>query len=235
MAANNMGITVANQYNPVIGILQVHPAVFARNMKEQELSTPPNGKRKRPEGSRLYSEKQRKKVGFCLDPANGDIRKELVDSTWTLETITPLWWSRDEIRQMVRRNQQALDKLKDDNQSYIQSIVGLFQQCAAKSNAQDLVDANHKFLLNPPREDIRGLERRMHKMLSRYRAFHVRGLLKIQRDVIEKDLRESSLRSLSTKTSRVSRVMAQMLAFGDAIQVASMIRQELTMVQSAHG
>jgi hypothetical protein len=171
----------------------------------------------------MTTRKRNKRVTFCQGPSQGSIREDFIESSFKLEEdAKPLWWSRDEIRQILRQNVQVLDELKDEDPSYMQGVTKLFQECSKGSTS-----ANCNILLNAPRDDIRGLERQMHKMISQHRASHVRSIVKIQRHVRRKEIGERLLRRLSAKSSRASRVMAQVMAHYDSMQLASMIRQEL--------
>jgi hypothetical protein len=171
--------------------------------------------------------KKGKAVRFDRDPLNGKIRKEIIASNLTQGDLDIIWSSRSEIRQTFRECDKALKDAKSENGAYVKEIILLFQECSKESNIPKLVSTHESILLNPPREDLRGLERQMHKMLSQYRTFHVKSLLKAQKKLTKSEADRRMLRSMSMSTSRVSRAWAIVLAHGDMLQVSKMIRQEL--------
>jgi hypothetical protein len=185
-------------------------------------------KRQRVAQSPVARKKGKASVSFHRDPVNGKIRKDIIASNLTQEDLDILWYSRSEIRQRFHECDTTLKDAKRHCDAYVKEIILLFQQCSKESNIPKLVSTHASILLNPPREDLRGLERQMHKMLSQYRTFHVKSILKVQKKLMTKsEAQPSMLRSTSISTSRVSRAWAIVLAHGDTLQVAKMIRQEL--------
>jgi hypothetical protein len=192
-----------------------------RETKRQRLSLSPLGK----EG---------KTVRFDVDPVTGKIRKRLIASNISQEDIKPLWFSRSEIQQILREANQILINVKVGNNGYASETIRLFQECSKESNIPKLIASNESALLSPPRDDLRGLERRMHTILSQFRTFHVRSLLKTQKKLkklTKSELHQRLLRSTSKHTSRVSRAWAIVLAHGDSMQVIKIIREELRQIE----
>lgn len=196
----------------------------ARGTKRPRKDSPPSSDAKRPSASGSKG----KKVRFDRDSANGKIRKEAISSITNQCDVNDLWSSRAELRETFRECDLTLKEVKKDNGSYVQEIIRLFSECSnQKCNVPKLIKTHQSILLNPPREDLRGLERQMHKMLSQYRTFHVKSILKVQKKLTKSEEHRRMLRSMSMRTSRVSRAWSIILAHGDNMQVHKMIKQEL--------
>jgi hypothetical protein len=197
--------------------------------KRQRLSQSPLGKKKG------------KTVRFDRDPGTGKIIKWIIASNISQKDIKPLWFSRSEIRQMSREAHQILIDVNDGNNEYASETIRLFQECSRKESnipklISKLISSDESALLDPPRDDLRGLERQMHTMLSTFRTFHVRSLLKIQKKLnklTKAEVHQRLLRSTSMNTSRVSRTWAIVLAHVDSMQVTKIIREELRLIESS--
>jgi hypothetical protein len=173
---------------------------------------------------------QTKKVRFDGHPENGRMQKRFIESNVAQDHIPTLWTPRSELRQTYRQATEAVREIRQRKDPYVQQIVCLFQACSKPStNLPQLVYDHMTTLENPPREDLRGLERNLHSMLNEYRAFHVKRLLKMQKELPSKqpETHTRLLRIVSKNTSRVSRAWALVLANGDLIQVSKIVREEL--------
>jgi hypothetical protein len=172
--------------------------------------------------------KNAKRVRFDRDPVTKKIRNER-----SKEDLKSLWSSRCELEKNRTEAGEALRNVSIGSKHYTKGVIRLFQECSSKqSNISKLLSSCESTLLNPPREDLRGLERQMHKGISQYRTFHVRTLLKQQQTLTKKsETHQRMLRSISLNTSRVSRVWAIVLAHGDSIQVVNMVREEIGSFQ----
>jgi hypothetical protein len=204
-------------------VLQVHPSL--------KHSAPPFAIIDRRAIKRLrFSQPQTKKVRFDINMENGRVRERFIESTVAQGHLPTLWMPRSEFRKTCRHATHALRETRQHQDQYVQQIVRLFQACSKPSpNLLQLVCDHKTTLDHPPREDLRGLERNLHSMLTQYPVFHVKRFLKIQKELPSKqpETRTRLLRIVSINTSRVSRAWALILANGDLIQAAKIVREEL--------
>jgi hypothetical protein len=169
----------------------------------------------------------RKEVRFLLEPSREPKQTAFIESPLLeKELVATLWWSRADIYHMWRQTERALNQVRQEHPDYADGIVRLLKECYKDaSTAQCLASTHLEVLLNPRRQDMRGLERRLYKTISQCRSYHAKSMLQIQQRLPKGNTR--LLRSWSMHSSRRSRVMARLLAHADSLEVAAMVRQEL--------
>jgi hypothetical protein len=179
----------------------------------------------------------RKYVQFKRDRVSGKIREEFIESNFfAQEDMCALWSTKSELADTTQAATQVINEIKTRNPAYVQEVVRIFQECSRETNLQRIVSSHLPILLNPPSLELRGLERQVHQMLSKYRALHRHNVLEVQKNKLptqssdEIIRHQRILRSTSMNTSRVSRALAIVWAHGDAMQVAHMVREELASI-----
>jgi hypothetical protein len=156
----------------------------------------------------------------------------IINSHLTEELVQALWFSRQEIQDFhIEAKQQAKD-FREQHSELAEELGTLVRTCTKESNLPALFDSPsaQQIMKSLPGTTVRGLEGHLHVIVGRYRALHRQGLLVIQKRCPKKHdaaFLEQLLRSQSLYTSRASRVLARLLAHGDYLHMAAMIRHEL--------
>jgi hypothetical protein len=154
----------------------------------------------------------------------------MINSNLTEELVQELWFSRQEIQDFQREaNQQATD-FCEQHSDLVQALGTLVQTCTNESSLQALLrnPSTHQIMQSLSGTTVRGLEGHLHVIVVRVQ--HREGLLEIQNLCPKKhdaNFLEQLLQSRSQHTSRASRARARLLAHGDYLHMAAIIRQEL--------
>jgi hypothetical protein len=141
----------------------------------------------------------------------------------TKEVVTVTWMSRDDLKHSLVRARQDANSLRENNPEYLQDFFHLFQECSRASKGQELWAAQSiQNILRHAKSPLlnRGLE--THKVLSKYRRYHVTSVLAFQKNKSGSEIRRSSM-----NTSRTSRSFARIVGQMDAIHVYHLLEQEL--------
>jgi hypothetical protein len=152
----------------------------------------------------------------------------------TEELVQELWFSRQEIEDFHKEaNQQAKD-FREQHSELVQQLGTLVRTCTNESSLQALFrsPSAHQIMKSLSGTTVRGLEGHLQVIVRGYRVQHDRqGLLAIQKrcgpQKHDAEFLEQLLQSRSQYTSRASRARARLLAHGDYLHMAAIIRQEL--------
>jgi hypothetical protein len=148
-----------------------------------------------------------------------------------------LWWSRSEIKKFQKQAKLDAKDFREANDTFVHDLEELFRASKHETSLQSLMRCPcARRVMECPEADMRGLECFLHSVVGQYRFFHCRSLLATQKayPVQDSQYLEQLLRYRSIESSRASRVLARLLAFGDYHRAAEMIRQELDSLNSSN-
>jgi hypothetical protein len=160
---------------------------------------------------------------------------QVIHSIHTFDYEYELWWSRSEIRKFQKQAKIDAKDFRESNDTFVYDLEELFRASKSETSLQSLMRCPcARRIMEYPEYDMRGLERSLHSIVGQYRFFHCRSLLAIQKacPIEDSEYLGQLLRSRSIESSRASRVLARLLAHGDYLQTAEMIRQELDSLNS---
>jgi hypothetical protein len=154
------------------------------------------------------------------------------NSNLTEELVQELWFTRQEIQDFHKEAKQQAKEYREQHSELVQDLDTLVRSFTKEPSLQALFNSPsaQQIMKSLPGTTVRGLERYLHVNIGRYRVRHGRGLLAIQKRCPKKHdaaLLEQLIRSRSLCTSRASRALARLLAHGDFLYLAAIIRQEL--------
>jgi hypothetical protein len=157
-------------------------------------------------------------------------------------TDTPLWFSQEEVSQILHENKRSIVRAKKHSPDVLHRIVSLFQACGGDefsvanwvqshgSGGQAPPDDDHHsralFFDSISRAKLRGLEYCLDKTMVECRSLHVRSLVKIQKRLpksADAAAHDRLIRRRSLHTSRPARNFAWILAHIDSMEVVSML------------
>jgi hypothetical protein len=146
--------------------------------------------------------------------------------------VQELWFSRQEIQDFRKEAKQQAKDFREQHSELVQELGTLARTCSKESSLQALFcsPSAQQIMKSLPGSTVRGLEGRLHVNVGRYRDLHRQGLLSLQKRCPKNHdpgFLEQLIRSRSQYTSRASRVFARLLAHGDSLYLAAVIRQEL--------
>jgi hypothetical protein len=153
----------------------------------------------------------------------------IINSNLTEELVQEMWFSRQEIQDFHKEAKQRAKDFREQHSELVQELGTLVRTFAKDSSLHSLFRSPSAQLImkSLPGTTARGLERHLNVIFGRYRVLHRKGLLAIQKRCPDAAFLEQILRSRSLYTSRASRALARLLANGDALHLAAIIRQEL--------
>jgi hypothetical protein len=156
----------------------------------------------------------------------------IINSNLTEELVQELWFSSKEIQDFQKEAKQQAKDFREQHSDLVQELGTLVRACAKESSLQTLLrsPSAQQIMKSLPGTTVRGLEGHLHAIVGRHRVLHLQGLLAIQKRCPKKydvEFLEQLLRSISLRTSRASRTLAILLAHGDYLYMATIIRQEL--------
>jgi hypothetical protein len=162
----------------------------------------------------------------------------IINSNLTEELVQEFWFSRQEIQDFRKEAKQQAKYFREEHTEFVQELGALIRTCTHKSslNAMLRSPSAQQIMKSLPGTTVRGLEGHLHVIIGRYRVQHRQGLLAIQTrcpKTYDDELLEQLLRSRSLYTSRASRALARLLARGDYLHMAAIIRQELRELNEA--
>jgi hypothetical protein len=155
---------------------------------------------------------------------------QVMHSIHTFDDEYELWWSRSEIKKFQKQAKLDAKDFRESNDTFVHDLEEFFRASKSERSLQSLMRCPcARRIMESPEYDIRGLEPFLHSIVGQYRFFHCRSLLAIQKacPIQDREYLEQVLRCRSNESSRASRVLARLLAHGDYLQAAEMIRQEL--------
>jgi hypothetical protein len=177
---------------------------------------------------------------FVSYPQNQEVRFSdqvsvvIGNSNLTEALVQELWFSRQEIQGFHKEAKQQAKDFRGKHSELVQelgTLVRTFTKVSSLSpQALFRSPGAEQIMKSWPDTTARGLEGHLHAIFGRYRVLHRQGLLRIQKCCPKKHdatFLEQLLRSRSQYTSRASRAFARLLAHGDALHMAAIIRQEL--------
>jgi hypothetical protein len=146
--------------------------------------------------------------------------------------VQELWFSRQEIQDFRKEAKQQAKDFREQHSELVQELGTLVQTFTKESSLQALFlsPSAQQIMKNLAGTTARGLERHLNVIFCVCRVRHGQGLLAIQKRCPKKydaAFLEQLIRSRSQYTSRASRVFARLLAHGDSLYLAAVIRQEL--------
>jgi hypothetical protein len=155
----------------------------------------------------------------------------------TEELLQELWFSRQEIQDFHKEAKQQAKDFREQHSQLAQELGTLARRCTQEESSSSLQaifrsPRAQQIMKCVPGTTVRGLEGHLHVIVGRNRVLHRQGLLALQNCCPTKhqhdtELLEQLLQSRSLTTSRASRALARLLAHGDYLHMADMIRQEL--------
>jgi hypothetical protein len=192
--------------------------------------------RKRIHSRRQNSKQSRRKlskgrVQFALD-SNLEIQRNYQEATICLtdDDLKASWWSRRELCHFYRDAQRVAAEFKQQEATSLNDFKPLFMLCFESSSLRQILDSSCSQIMVRQQEGCRGIERFLHPILSRYRQMHSKTLLEIQLRLPADATPEAKERLLSAKSmqiSKPSKALAKLLAHGDSVESADLIRREL--------
>lgn len=173
---------------------------------------------------RKFQEDQYLFTSFDVDTVSFSKNVTEHKSPWTMDDKLKrdIWYSRSDVdtfKKVARRDSKAFLRR---HRAFTESFHAMFQDCSRPNQRlSELQDTDSvKTMMSFP-TDIRGLECRVIPLLKKYRTFHAQSVLNVA------GKSDSFRRTRSMSTSRPSRKVARLLAYSDAKEVASIVREEL--------
>jgi hypothetical protein len=159
-------------------------------------------------------------------------------------SVQQRWYSRAELDTFKKLAHTSVLKFHKTNAIQVKAFCSLLVECSSSSSSSSRLlvvpDNAQKVLRELESSDMRGLEAYVHRAFRERRHWHVKSLVaaqtasksqKLLSSTTTRDSRERLLRSVSMRSSRASKIIARLLGHGDAVQVASMVREELEIEQ----
>lgn len=171
------------------------------------------------------------RVQFALD-SNMEIQRHYQEATICLtdDDLKTCWWSRRELCHMNRDAKEVTAEFKHEEAASLKDFKRVFKLCLDSSPMGQILESSCSQILVRQQEECRGIERFLHPILSSYRHMHRKTLLEIQLSLPADATPEANERLLSSKSmqiSKPSRILAKLLAHGDSVESADLIRREL--------
>jgi hypothetical protein len=171
------------------------------------------------------------RVQFALD-SNMEIQRHYQEATICLtdDDLKTCWWSRRELRHINRDAKEVTTEFKQEEAASLKNFKRVFKLCFDSSSMGQILESSCAQILVHQQEECRGIERFVHPILSSYRHMHRKTLLEIQLSLPADATPEANERLLSSKSmqiSKPSRILAKLLAHGDSVESADLIRREL--------
>jgi hypothetical protein len=198
--------------------------------------------RKRDHPSRQNLKQSRRKqpkgrVRFALD-SNMEIQRHYQEATICLtnDDLKTSWWSRRELFNIYRAAKKVAADFKQEEAASLEGFKPVFKLCFESSSLRQILESSCSQILVRQREGCRGVERFLHPVLSSYRLMHRKTLLGIQSSLpadATPGAKERLLSAKSMQISKPSKTLAKLLAHGDSVESADMIRRELIEYSSS--
>jgi hypothetical protein len=156
----------------------------------------------------------------CRRQVRFDVRADQVEElSPRLTEKSTLWWTKEDRQDFLEDNRRAAQDFRWNHRDQVQQYNQVFDQCCDEADSSD--DDDDAETLNAKMEvptQVRGLEWGIMPASKKYRRTHVRLVLKMQNELqdLPSDKKQCLLSAQAVQSSRPSRVMARMLAQGDA-------------------
>jgi hypothetical protein len=174
------------------------------------------------------SMKRSKSVQFAAQEAFSTTK--LIESAddFSLDTRRELWWTSEELKEFSKERKDLVKQFVADQQEQRQQeddatvdkkIAALYKHCSSLNVSQVLRSKANKQLL-VDMADVRGLEGKLSRSISRHRKQHVQSILSMvgQQQQQQGDSGQFLLSAKAAQSSRTSQILARVLALADAKQ-----------------
>ena len=163
-------------------------------------------------------EPQAKRVRFATT-ANGEVKTFQVPTEICLSDLEneELWWSRAERSKIAERNQELVKRFRQNHMDQVRHYLRVFRLCTetpSQSSSSHLEQAT----VHIPTH-IRGLEWGIVPAAKAHRRTHSQIVVEAQQQIrgrLSAEMRSRILSMRAMRSSRPSRVMARLVADGDA-------------------
>ena len=189
------------------------------------------GRKRRSQTSTQGRQKQpHRRVQFALD-SNMEIQRHYQEATICLtdDDLKTYWWSRRELCHIYRHAKKVAAEFKEEEAASLKDFKPVFKLCFESSSLRRILESSCSQIIVRQQEGCRGIERCLHPILSSYRHMHGKTLLEIQLSLPADTTTEAKERLLAVKSmqiSKPSKTLAKLLAHGDSVESADLIRRE---------
>ena len=189
-------------------------------------------RKRRSQNSKQSRQKQpHRRVQFALD-SNMEIQRYYQEATIYLtdDDLKIYWWSRRELCHIYRLAKKVAAEFKKEEAASLKDFKPVFKLCFESSSLRRILESSSSQIIVRQQEGCRGIERFLHPILPSYRHMHGKTLLEIQLSLPANTTTEARERLLSAKSmqiSKPSKTLAKLLAHGDSVESADLIRREV--------